>query len=437
MGSVPVASKQKLHRCQMKVPNQRIGLVPILASCVVVLCVAPFFAGAAYSHPAAKCGEFRTSLADHHENQANQQARGNANHQSFEKLAEQAQAAMDADQIPEAIRLYGRATTLKPNWSEGWWHLGTLFFDAGRFNDARDAFAHFVSVERKQPGPGFAMLGLVEFQLKDYPKALAALEHGKQLGLGRDQAFINSVLFYDGILNALLGNPEIALQRLTLAANEIAAAHPEAPKDAVFADLKLLDAFGVAALRIPKLPSDLDDAQVPLVRQAGRAQALIALQDYVAAEPEFKQMLALYPNEPGVHYMYGVFLLKEDPWLAIDEFRREIEVSPNHAVARIQLALEFIRTADYEQSEKYAREAVALAPQNFAAHVAYGRLWLALGNTDSALEELRTAVKLAPGSPHAHLALSRALYKAGQKTEAAREQAEYERLRALSDVTDQ
>lgn len=437
MGSVPVASKQKLHSCQMKVPNQRIGLVPILASCEVVLCVAPFFAGAAYSHPAAKCGEFRTSLADHHENQANQQARGNANHQSFEKLAEQAQAAMDADQIPEAIRLYGRATTLKPNWSEGWWHLGTLFFDAGRFNDARDAFAHFVSVERKQPGPGFAMLGLVEFQLKDYPKALAALEHGKQLGLGTDQAFINSVLFYDGILNALLGNPEIALQRLTLAANEIAAAHPEAPKDAVFADLKLLDAFGVAALRIPKLPSDLDDAQVPLVRQAGRAQALIALQDYVAAEPEFKQMLALYPNEPGVHYMYGVFLLKEDPWLAIDEFRREIEVSPNHAVARIQLALEFLRTADYEQSEKYAREAVALAPQNFAAHVAYGRLWLALGNTDSALEELRTAVKLAPGSPHAHLALSRALYKAGQKTEAAREQAEYERLRALSDVTDQ
>ena len=343
---------------------------------------------------------------------------------------------MEADQVPEAIRLYGRATTLKPTWSEGWWHLGTLFFDAGRFVEARDAFAHFVSVERKQPGPGFAMLGLVEFQLKDYPKALAALEHGKTLGLGTDQAFINSVLFYDGILNNLLGEPEIALQRLTLAANEVAAGHPEAPQDAVFADLKLLDAFGVAALRIPKLPSDLEEAQVPLVRQAGRAQALIALQDYVAAEPEFKQMLALYPNEPGVHYMYGVFLLKEHPSLAIDEFRREIEISPNHAVARIQLALEFLRTADYEQSQKYAKEAVELAPQNFAAHVAYGRLWLALGKNESALQELRTAVKLAPGSPHAHLALSRALYKAGQKTEAAREQAEYERLKALSDATD-
>ena len=65
---------------------------------------------------------------------------------------------MDADHVPEAIRLYGRATALRPNWSEGWWHLGTLFFDAGRFHEARDAFEHFVSVERKQPGPGFAML---------------------------------------------------------------------------------------------------------------------------------------------------------------------------------------------------------------------------------------------------------------------------------------
>src|SRR5215831_336134 len=201
--------------------------------------------------------------------------KGNRNSGSLEKLAEQAQAAMEADQIPEAIRLYARATTLKPGWPEGWWHLGTLLFDAGRFNEARDAFAHFVSVERKQPGPGFAMLGLVEFQLKDYPKALAALEHGKTLGLGTDQPFINSVLFYDGILNNLLGEPEIALQRLTLAANEIAAAHPEAPQDAVFGDRKLLDAFGVAALRIPMLPSDVAEAQVPLVRQAGRAQALI------------------------------------------------------------------------------------------------------------------------------------------------------------------
>ena len=57
--------------------------------------------------------------------------------EDFEKLAKRAEEALDADRVPEAIRLYDRATKLRPDWSEGWWHLGTLLFDAGRFLDAR------------------------------------------------------------------------------------------------------------------------------------------------------------------------------------------------------------------------------------------------------------------------------------------------------------
>ena len=380
-------------------------------------------------------GEIRKSLTVCNQTTDNKRAQ-DANPESFERLAERAQAAMDAERVPEAIRLYDRATRLRPDWPEGWWHLGTLLFDAGRFREARDAFAHFASIEQKQPGPGFAMLGLSEFQLKHYTKALPALERGRKLGLGTNPEFVRSVLFHDGITNALLGRPEIALQRLTLAANQIAAAHPEAPEDAVLADRKLLDAFGIAALRIPRLPSDLAALQIPVVRLAGRAQALIALQDRVAAETEFKQLLALYPSEPGVHYMFGVFLLKEHPSSASDEFRHEIEVSPSHQAARIQLALELLRTADYEQGLTYAREAVALAPENFVAHVACGRLWLALGKTDRAMQELRAAVKLAPGSPDTHFALSQALSEAGRNDEAARERTEFERLKALTDAAE-
>ena len=405
---------------EMKFMNHRIVLVPLL---VFAFCVA---APREAVIPVLAANPIRTT--------ANEQSQGNANREPFEKLAARARAALDADQIPEAIRLYDRATKLRPNWSEGWWHLGTLLFDAQRFQEARDAFAHFVLAERKQPGPGFAMLGLSEFQLTHYAKALAALETSVKLGVGTDLTFVQDVLLHDGILNTKFGKPEIALRRLTLSANQIAAANPQAPKDAVFADLKLLDAFGIAALRIPKLPSNLTAEQVPLVRQAGRAQALIALQDRVAAETEFKQLLALYASQPGVNYMYGVFLLKEHPPLAVDEFRREIEVSPSDAAPRIQLALELLRTGDYEQGLMYAKEAVGLAPENFVAHVACGRLWQEMGKTDRALQELRIAVKLAPSSPDAHFALSRALSEAGHDGEAARERTEFERLKALADV---
>ena len=90
----------------------------------------------------------------------------------------------------------------------------------------------------------------------------------------------------------------------------------------MFADVELLDAFGIAASADAQasVRSCLGQSS-SIVRLAGRAQALIALQDRVAAETEFKQLLALYASEPGVNYMYGVFLLKEHPPLAVDAFR--------------------------------------------------------------------------------------------------------------------
>jgi tetratricopeptide (TPR) repeat protein len=362
--------------------------------------------------------------------QGKQQAEGAG---SFDDLAKRAEAAMDAGNTADAIRLYDQATALRPTWSEGWWYLGTIAFDAGQYSKAQSAFVHFVYVEHAQPGPGFGMLGLSEFELHQYQRALDALERGWAVGLGTNSAFIQTVLYHDGMLNSFFGFPEVAVQRLTRVADMIAAAHPEGPRDAVFADSELIKAFGVAALRMRKLPSEVPADQIPLVENAGRAQALIALQDRVAARAEFEQLVSRFPSQPGVHYMHGIFLLKEDPPLAAGEFHRELEISPSSDVARIQLAFEYLRTNDYEQGLKFARQAIALSPGNFAAHVVCGRLLLAMGNTNHAVTELRTAVKLAPGSPDARFALAQALVKAGEKDEAAREFAEFQRIKAQLD----
>src|SRR5437868_12100861 len=63
--------------------------------------------------------------------------------ESFDDLAAQAKTAMQSDRVPEAINLFQRAVKLRPDWSEGWWDLGTLSFDSGHFLDARAAFVHF------------------------------------------------------------------------------------------------------------------------------------------------------------------------------------------------------------------------------------------------------------------------------------------------------
>lgn len=355
---------------------------------------------------------------------------------SFDNFAARARAALEAERLDEAIDLFGRATKLRPGWSEGWWHMGTILYDRQRFADARDAFTHFTAGEPKA-GPGFAMIGLCEFQLKRYPQALAALEHGLQLGLGTNREFARSALFRDATLHSLLGRPELALKRLTLLMNQDAEAHPGAASQALLGDEQVIDALGIAALRMARLPSDIPSDKTALVRQAGRAQAMCALVDWVAAGEEFRLLIADFGGAPGVHYMYGVFLLKEHPAEAVLEFQKEISISPGDVDARVQIAFTDLATGEYARGRKYAAEAVKLAPANFAAHIAYGRLLLESDDVEQALAEGQTAVKLAADSPDAHLVLSRCYARSNRPQDAERERREFERLRAAMDRAEQ
>ncbi len=358
-------------------------------------------------------------------------AGASAGAQSFDEVAAKARQALESDRTDEAISLYAQATKLRPGWSEGWWHLGTLLYDAGRFPEAGAAFSRFVEVEHTQPGPGFGMLGLCEFAAKRYPEALAALERGIRRGIGTNPEFNRLVLYHSGILNSKFGRWEMALLRLTLLLNQTAAAHPGVPPRGFLSDRQMVDALGIAALQRTWLPEEIPPAKAALVEQAGRARMLFGLQDWPAAGEEFRRLVTEYPTEPGAHYAYGVYLVKNRPEDALAEFRRAIELSPKDIDSRLQIALECLRTGDYAQGRKYSSEAVALAPEYFAARVANGRLLLALDEVAPAIRELELGVKLAPDSPDARLALSRAYTLANRPADAARERAEFERLQKL------
>lgn len=125
-------------------------------------------------------------------------------------------------------------------------------------------------------------------------------------------------------------------------------------------------------LRIPKLPSELGPTEAALVRKAGRAQALVALHDWVAAAAELKELAAAFGSEPGVLYMQSVFLLKEHPADALAEFDKEVQISPKEPDARLQITLECLRSGDYDRARKNAAEAVALAPPVFRRAPGFG-----------------------------------------------------------------
>ena len=58
----------------------------------------------------------------------------------FAAIVKQAAAAREANDLDKAVTLYTRALALKPDWTEGWWGLGTACYDLDRYAEANDAF---------------------------------------------------------------------------------------------------------------------------------------------------------------------------------------------------------------------------------------------------------------------------------------------------------
>ena len=69
-----------------------------------------------------------------------------------------------------------------------------------------------------------------------------------------------------------------------------------------------------------------------------------------------------------------------------------------------------------------------LAPQNFAARNALGRVLVEKGNLSRGIAELEAGVKIAPDSPEMHFALARAYSQAGRTAEAEKARTEFRRL---------
>ncbi|PYQ40944.1 MAG: hypothetical protein DMF77_17345, partial [Acidobacteria bacterium] len=81
---------------------------------------------------------------------------------SFDQLAVRAAQARDAGHSEDAIRYFRQALALRPAWTEGSWSLGTVLYDLGRYEEARDCFRRVVAT---QPANGLvlALQGLCEF----------------------------------------------------------------------------------------------------------------------------------------------------------------------------------------------------------------------------------------------------------------------------------
>jgi len=340
------------------------------------------------------------------------------------QIQKQAEAARKENRIDAAIALYKKGVAIKPAWEEGWWSLGTLHYGLDHFAEARDAFRHLATIQPAAGAP-WAMLGLSEFETKQYDKALSHLRHAADLHTGQEQSIADEANFHLALLLTRNQEYEGAMKILALFAQRN------------LSGAKFIEAMGIASLRKPLLPSELVPTDRQLVMDTGRVMYDATALRTTEAGAEFRILVDKYPETPNIHYLYGSFLMFADANNGLAEMKKELEVSPAHVPAMVTIANEYIQRKDFQSALPYARKAAELEPQSFPAHAVLGRV-LAEGDLDSqrGIQELEEARKLAPGSPQVRIALATAYAKVGRKEDAARERREFLKLRQQVDAAE-
>ncbi len=337
----------------------------------------------------------------------------------FDTLAQKAAAAQTTGQMDAALSYYQRALALRPDWEEGWRNLGTLYYASARYVEAISALKNSLAINDHN-GNVWALLGLSEFETRDYQNSLIHLEQGRNLGLAGNPAAIQVAKYHLAILLNRAGDFDRASE--LLASGTGVAAQEEQVKFAM----------GMALLRIPRLPDEVDHASDGVIKLAGETAALLSVSKYDLAFANFQRLLQMDSRMPYLHYAYGSALASASRYgEAEEQLLAETEITPGSALPFLRRSSIALVQRHTESAAQLAQRAVQLAPESAEAHYLLGRSWLELGKVANSMTELETARRLAPNSPEVHFTLARAYAKAGQPASAETERAAFERLNTL------
>jgi tetratricopeptide (TPR) repeat protein len=340
---------------------------------------------------------------------------------TFTQLSEAATKAWHENRDADAIELYQKALALKPDWQEGLWYLASSFYEKEQYSSARDVLRRFVA-GAPDNGPAWGLLGMSEFQTREYARSLEHLERALNMGMGERADLIRSVRYYVAVL---LTRAERYDESLNFMFRMIVSGDDKVP---------LIEPLGLSALRMPLLPTEIPADRRELVKLAGQAAFASQTPQHKDAEEIFKAIVSVYPNEPGVHFLYGVYLLDIRPEDGIVELKRELEISPSHVPSRLRLAGYYLQNQKLYEAFKMADEAVKLDPRYPSSHMIMGEIEIAKGDVSAGIKELEVARDGQPLVSRVHWDLLRAYTLAGRNEDAKREKQQIEEItRAGSD----
>jgi len=290
------------------------------------------------------------------------------------------------------------------------WNQALLEFTAGQYSAAAADFKASLAVTPDNAN-GWALLGISEYELKDFDNALIHLDRSAKLGISAKPEYLYLARYTYGVLLVHAGQFEQAAEVLATATK---AEGPLATK--------VEYALGLALLRRAEFPDATPAPLSALVTAAGHIAHLLEESNYGEAFPQFKLLLQKYPAEPFLHYAYGTALIAMSEFdQAAAQMQAEAAISPRSELPCLRLASIALRQHNDAATIKWSQRALALAPDSVDAHYLLGRASLEAADLPTAMRELEIASKLSPASPEIHFNLAKAYARAKMPEKAQRE----------------
>lgn len=334
------------------------------------------------------------------------------------------ETALAEKRYADAEKAYEKLRQLDPATAEVHARLGLIYFQQGKFDQAVPAMRQALKLK-----PGLAnvevLLAMSLSELGRYEDALPGLEKG----------FRRST---DAALKRLAGlqlqRAYTSLQKDDKAVEIALQLNRLYPDDAeiLYHTSRVYANFAYLTLR--KLSAAAPES---LWRHLAAGEAYESQGDIELAVAAYRQVAALDPTRPGIHFRLGRTLLPRSPEEARKEFEQELQIDPTNANAAYELGELHRKNGDFAEARRFFEMALKNYPGFEEAQVGLGKALLALEQPALALPHLEAARSLNRENEVTHFQLWRAYKALGNASEQEKALAEFRRLQSLKSRREQ
>jgi len=340
------------------------------------------------------------------------------NERSPQDLLKEAESLHQAGKLDQAIEDYRLFLKRYPDVFQVRSNLGAALAGAGRYEEA---IAEYKRALKLQSLPQIRLnLALAYYKSVELTEAAGELRplHASDPGNLQIALLLGDCYFR-------LGEYKKAVELL----EPLEAAHPEEQALNYLLGIALISdgQVGKGEVLVNKILRDGNSAEARLMLGAARLEVY----DAPGAIDELSVAVQLNPKLPLAHYLYGKALLTLGHRSeAMENFREELAIDPNEFGSNLYLGVLLNQGESYKDATPYLERALQVRPNDPAVRYQLAIIQMAEGNLEPARKSLEALLKDSPTFLDAHVALARLYYRLHMKEDGDRERTIIARLNA-------